>query len=61
MRTRPIIQTIKKTLNKCVDAEKPAGARVLLTQHPRPSRISGYAYVMQPQDKNNHTIQLYGL
>jgi len=28
--------------NKCVNAEKPAGSRVLLTQHPRPSRFSGY-------------------
>ena len=25
-----------------VDAEKPAGSRVLLTQHPRPSRFSGH-------------------
>jgi len=29
-------------LNKCVDAEKAAGSRVLLTQHPRPSRFSGH-------------------
>jgi len=28
--------------NKCVNAEKPAGSRVLLAQHPRPSRFSGY-------------------
>jgi len=28
--------------NKCVDAEKPAGSRVLLAQHPRPSRFSGH-------------------
>ena len=27
---------------KCVDTEKPAGSRVLLTQHPRPSLISGH-------------------
>ena len=32
----------KKSDNKCVDAEKPAGSRVLLTQHPRPSRFSGH-------------------
>ena len=31
-----------KESNKCVDAEKSAGARVLLTQHPRPSRFSGH-------------------
>jgi len=28
--------------NICVEAEKPAGSRVLLTQHPRPSRFSGH-------------------
>ena len=28
--------------NNCVDAEKSAGSRVLLTQHPRPSRFSGH-------------------
>jgi hypothetical protein len=28
--------------NKCVDAEKSAGSRVLLSQHPRPSLISGH-------------------
>jgi len=28
--------------NNCVDAEKSAGSRVLLTQHPRPSLISGH-------------------
>ena len=28
--------------NICVDPEKPAGSRVLLTQHPRPSRFSGH-------------------
>jgi len=31
-----------KLHNKGVDAEKPAGSRVLLTQHPRPSLISGH-------------------
>ena len=29
-------------LNNRVDAEKSAGSRVLLTQHPRPSRFSGH-------------------
>ena len=33
---------MNKGQNKCVDAEKSAGARVLLTQHPRPSLISGH-------------------
>jgi len=33
---------IKNLHNKCVDPEKPAGSRVLLTQHPRPSRFSGH-------------------
>jgi hypothetical protein len=28
---------INKSQNKCVDAEKSAGSRVLLAQHPRPS------------------------
>jgi len=28
--------------NNRVDAEKPAGSRVLLAQHPRPSRFSGH-------------------
>jgi hypothetical protein len=28
--------------NKRVDTEKPAGSRVLLAQHPRPSRFSGH-------------------
>ena len=28
--------------NICVEAEKPAGSRVLLAQHPRPSRFSGH-------------------
>jgi len=31
-----------RKFNKCVDAEKPAGSRVLLAQHPRPSRFSGH-------------------
>jgi len=29
-------------VHKCVDTEKPAGSRVLLAQHPRPSRFSGH-------------------
>lgn len=28
--------------NQCVDAENEAGSRVLLAQHPRPSRFSGH-------------------
>jgi hypothetical protein len=37
---------MKNVANKCVDAEKTAGSRVLLTQHPRPSRFSGPTVVM---------------
>jgi hypothetical protein len=38
--------------NKCVDAEKPAGSRVLLTQHPRPSRFSGHDRRYAPKKRN---------
>ena len=31
-----------KSQNNRVDTEKSAGSRVLLTQHPRPSRFSGH-------------------
>ncbi len=31
-----------RTSNICVEAEKPAGSRVLLAQHPRPSRFSAH-------------------
>ena len=31
-----------KLHNKSIDAENKAGSRVLLTQHPRPSLISGH-------------------
>ena len=34
--------THDKRPNICVEAEKPAGSRVLLAQHPRPSRFSGH-------------------
>ena len=33
---------MNKSRNKCIDAENKAGSRVLLTQHPRPSLISGH-------------------
>lgn len=33
-----------KSVNKCVDAEKPAGSWVLLMQHLRPSRFSGHDF-----------------
>jgi len=33
---------MNKSDNNRVDAEKSAGSRVLLTQHPRPSRFSGH-------------------
>ena len=32
----------KNRSNKSIDAENKAGSRVLLTQHPRPSLISGH-------------------
>jgi len=37
-----INQNDEGKLNNRVDTEKSAGARVLLTQHPRPSRFSGH-------------------
>ena len=37
-----INQNDEGKLNNRVDAEKSAGSRVLLTQHPRPSRFSGH-------------------
>jgi hypothetical protein len=40
-RIKPRIE-IKKANNQCVDAENEAGSRVLLAQHPRPSRFSGH-------------------
>ena len=39
------MQKIRSQLRKsniCVEAEKPAGSRVLLAQHPRPSRFSAH-------------------
>jgi hypothetical protein len=33
---------MNKSRNKRVDTEKAAGSRVLLAQHPRPSRFSGH-------------------
>ena len=39
---RGVSELMNKSCNKCVDAEKPAGSRVLLAQHPRPSRFSGH-------------------
>jgi len=39
------MQKIRSQLRKSnisVDTEKPAGSRVLLAQHPRPSRFSGH-------------------
>jgi len=41
--------------NKSVDAEKPAGSRVLLAQHPRPSRFSGHDW--RSADKNKKTTE----
>ena len=38
--------------NKCVDAEKPAGSRVLLAQHPRPSRFSGHDWRSAEKKEN---------
>ena len=35
-------ESINKLRNNRVDAEKSAGARVLLAQHPRPSRFFGH-------------------
>ncbi|KAF1079085.1 MAG: hypothetical protein GQF41_4600 [Candidatus Rifleibacterium amylolyticum] len=35
-------ELINKSQNNRVDAEKPAGSRVLLAQHLRPSRFSGH-------------------
>jgi hypothetical protein len=37
-----ISELIIRSQNNRVDAEKSAGARVLLAQHPRPSRFSGH-------------------
>ncbi len=39
---RKSLQVIKNLHNNRVDAEKSAGARVLLAQHPRPSRFSAH-------------------
>ena len=43
--TTETIQSINnecKSVNNRVDTEKSAGSRVLLAQHPRPSRFSGH-------------------
>jgi hypothetical protein len=37
-----VSELMNKSCNKSVDAEKSAGSRVLLAQHPRPSRFSGH-------------------
>ena len=37
-----VSELMNKSCNNRVDAEKPAGSRVLLKQHPRPSRFPGY-------------------
>jgi len=37
-----INEMIKNCSNNRVDAEKSAGSRVLLAQHPRPSRFSAH-------------------
>ncbi|MBU1106852.1 MAG: hypothetical protein KKB51_09315, partial [Candidatus Riflebacteria bacterium] len=38
--------------NKSIDAENKAGSRVLLTQHPRPSLISGHDWRSDQENKN---------
>jgi len=42
-----------------VDTEKPAGSRVLLAQHPRPSRFSGHdwRYAGRQKIKQQTTIE----
>jgi len=43
---------MKIAANNRVDTEKSAGSRVLLAQHPRPSRFSGHdwRYILLSQD-----------
>ena len=48
------IRSQLRNSNICVEAEKPAGSRVLLAQHPRPSRFSGHDW---RYDKINGRIE----
>jgi len=58
------MQKIRSQLRKpniCVEAEKPAGSRVLLTQHPRPSRFSAHdpRYAPQKMKKILFTLLIF--
>jgi len=46
--------------NKSIDAENKAGSRVLLTQHPRPSLISGHDWRSGKKNKKIEELNAIG-